>query len=204
MPRLLAISGSSRQDSFNTRLLRAVPALAPEDMTWDWCDSLGELPLYDQDRDNHEPPPAVARLRAAIRAADGLVIAAPEYNHSISGVLKNAIDWASRPMKDPPLTGKGVVLLVATVGRALGFRGLAETSQILHGLGNIVVPQPEIVVNTAHAVLGADGAINDPMTEHLIGVQLKVLGDVLAHDMAGLLSRSIAKHWETRFAHIRD
>ena len=204
MPRVLAISGSLRKDSFNTRLLHAVRPLAPEHFKWDWCDGLADLPVYDQDLDHAEPPAAVARFRDAVRQADGLVIAAPEYNHSISGVLKNAIDWASRPLRDPPLSGKGIVLVVATVGRTLGFRGLAETTQVLHGLGNIVVPQPEVVVNTAHSVLGVDDEgrprLTDPVAEQLIRVQLKILADVLEHDMAGVLCRSIAEHWETRFA----
>ena len=204
MSRVLALSGSLRKDSMNSLLLRTLPALAPAGLKWDTFDDLGDLPVYDQDRDTDPPPASVARLRAAISAADGLVIATPEYNHSIPGVLKNAIDWASRPTKAPALIGKGVVVLVATVGRATGFRALADTTRVLNNMGNIVVPSPEIVINTAHSVIGCtpegEPTLSDPVAVKLIQVQLNVLAELLANEVPSLLQRSIQRHYKQHFA----
>jgi chromate reductase len=204
MPRVLALSGSLRRDSMNSLLLRTLPALSPVGLKWDTFDGLGDLPIYDQDRDTETPPPPVARLRAAIAAADGLVIATPEYNHSIPGVLKNAIDWASRPVAAPALTGKGVGILVATSGRASGFRALAEATKVLNNLSNIVVPSPELVINTAHTVVGRTPAgeptLSDPVAARLIRVHLNVLAELLANDVPRLLLRSIQRHHNEHFA----
>jgi len=188
----------------NSLLLRTLPALSPAELKWDTFDELGDIPVYDQDRDTDTPPASVARLRAAISAADGLVIATPEYNHSIPGVLKNAIDWASRPVGAPSLTGKGVGVLVATSGRASGFRALAETTKVLNNLSNIVVPSPELVINTAHTVVGCtpsgEPALSDPVAAKLIQVQLNVLAELLANDVPRLLLRSIQRHHDLQFA----
>ena len=200
MSRVLALSGSLRRDSMNSLLLRTLPALSPAGLKWDTFDELGDLPIYDQDRDTGEPPAAVARLRTAISAADGLVIATPEYNHAIPGVLKNAIDWASRPSSAPSLTGKGVVILVATSGRASGFRALADTTRVLNNMSNIVVPSPEVVINTAHSVVGCtpegEPTLSDPMTAKLIRVQLNVLAELLANEVPSQLLRSIQRHYD--------
>ena len=182
----------------NTRLLRCLPALAPGTLAWDHFGSLDQLPLYDQDRDSESPPESVVRLRRAVASADGLVIATPEYNYSIPGVLKNAIDWASRPMVSPPLTGKAIVIVAATPARARGYRVIAETSRILNELGNIVVPQPQVVINIAHSVLTDDdqGApvLTDPEAIRLIRAQLNILADLLTHDLAALMLQSIRTH----------
>jgi len=188
----------------NSFLLRALPALSPVSLKWDSFDGLGDIPIYDQDCDTDTPPASVARLRAAISAADGLVIATPEYNHSIPGVLKNAIDWASRPVDAPALTGKGIAVLVATSGRASGFRALAEATKVLNNLSNIVVPSPELVINTAHTVVGCtpsgEPALSDPVAAKLIQVQLNVLAELLANDVPRLLLRSIQRHHDLQFA----
>ncbi|MFJ6657090.1 NADPH-dependent FMN reductase [Streptomyces sp. NPDC091377] len=198
MHRVLQLSGSLRKDSLNSRLLSCLPALAPGLFEWRTFDGLGELPLYDEDADTDVPPPAVGRFRRAVAECDGLVIATPEYNHSLPGVLKNAIDWASRPKDAPALTGKGVVVLTATPARARGFRGVADTAAMLNELGNLVVPQPQAVVHLAHRALATDeygGArLLDPEAARLIRVQLRVLGDLLAQDQPGALLRSIRTH----------
>ncbi|MEU9335679.1 NAD(P)H-dependent oxidoreductase [Streptomyces sp. NPDC048290] len=195
---VLTLCGSLRADSLNSRLLRCLPALAPAAFSWRSYDGLGDLPLYDQDLDTDHPPPPVARFRRAVADAQGLVIATPEFNHSLPGVLKNAIDWASRPKADPALTGKPIVVLTATPARARGFRGLADTAALLNELGNIVVPQPQVVVHTAHRALTLDELgeprLLDPDAARLIRVQLHVLGDLLAQDSAGALLRSIRHH----------
>lgn len=173
-------------------------------MTLEFFDGVGQLPLYDQDLDTSGPPPAVIRLREAVRAADGLVIVTPEYNHTIPAATKNAVDWASRPMRDMPLTGKGVVVQVATPGRALGFRGLSDLVLLLTSLGNMVVTEPEVVINSAYSVLGVDEneapRLNDPVAEHLIRVQLKILADLIDSGAPAVLPNLISRHWDTRFA----
>jgi chromate reductase len=195
MVRILAISGSLRADSWNTRLLRTLPDIAPPGMEFQFFDGLAEVPLYNQDLDVDPPPPGVARLRAAIRAADGIVLATPEYLHGLPGVVKNALDWASRPAVDPALTGKGVVVLVATIGRTLGVRGLAEAERVFTHLRNVVVPAPEVVVNSAHEVLvtDADGAVrlSDPVAAGLIRLQLEMLAELVASGAAGAVSAAL-------------
>jgi chromate reductase len=192
------LSGSVRKDSLNSRLLRAVPALAPPVLKWEQFEGLGELPMYDQDLDHEEPPEPVVRLRSAVAAADGLVIATPEYNHSIPGVLKNAIDWASRPKASAALVGKSIAVFVATPSRANGFRAIADTTRVLNNLGNIVVPGPEVVVHGAYSVLqvtaGDRVKITDPRTCALIQVQLNVLAELLTNDVAGLMHRAIQRY----------
>ncbi|WP_331770595.1 NAD(P)H-dependent oxidoreductase (plasmid) [Embleya sp. NBC_00888] len=186
--RVLAISGSLRAESANTRLLAALPALAPPGMSFDVYPTLGELPLYNQDLDVHPALPAVRRWRTAISRADGLVIATPEYNHSIPGVLKNAVDWASRPRGDASLCGKGIAVMVVTASRLHGFRGLTDTVRILTGLGNLVVPDPEVVVGGAPEALtrDADGSVRpaDPLVAARIRIQLQALADVIRTDAA--------------------
>ena len=203
MTHVLALSGSLRKDSLNSLLLKALPALAPAGMKWETCPDLGALPPYDGDLDHEDPPAGVARFRAAVDAAAGLVIVTPEYNYSLPGVLKNAIDWASRPKGSPALTGKCISVFIASPGRALGFRGLSEAKRVLGDLGNLVVAAPEVVINTAHSVLlrAEDGAaiVSDPMAQKLIRVQLAVLHDLLTHDVGGILRRSYRQHFGAQF-----
>ncbi|MFE5857205.1 NAD(P)H-dependent oxidoreductase [Streptomyces sp. NPDC056500] len=197
MPSVLAISGSLRKDSYNSALLRALPQLAPEGMEFDFFEGLAGLPLYSEDLDAAEPPPAVARLRAAISGHDGIVIATPEYLHALPGVLKNAIDWASRPLSEPAFCGKAVLVLVATPARVNGFRALADASALLTGLRNVVVPAPEVVVNAVPDVVVPDGnggwRIDDPMTRAFIGVQLRILADLLETGAARALQSSFQR-----------
>lgn len=198
MSRILAIPGSLRAESFNARLLKALPPLAPDGMEFEFFGGIGELPLYNEDFDTDPALPAVARWRAALRGADGLVIATPEYNQSIPGVLKNAIDWASRPHGRGPLTGKAISVMVATLGRAKGFRGLTDTSRILTGLGNLVIAEPEVVVPSAPSALttGPDGepCLTDPVAKTLITIQLEALADVIKTQAAGSAREAVERN----------
>ena len=108
--RILAISGSLRSDSHNTRLLRAAALALPPGVELDLYEGLGSLPLYDEDADIEPAPPAVAALRQQIAEADTLLISTPEYNASVPGVLKNAIDWASRPFPRNSLRDRPVAI----------------------------------------------------------------------------------------------
>jgi chromate reductase len=183
--RILGVSGSLRQESFNTRLLAALPPLAPAGMKIDVFDGLGELPLYNQDLDTRQGGPApVARWRDAIREADGLVVVTPEYNSSIPGVLKNAVDWASRPIMNAALHGKSVVTMVATPGRGLGRNALTDLGRVLHDCHAHVVSGPWVVLTEAESRLvdvPEDGhgecvpTIADPAAARIATVQLNAL-----------------------------
>ena len=115
--RLLAISGSLRADSHNSRLLRIAAEEAPVGVEIDIYEGLADIPPYDADLDTIPGPAPVRELRELIAEADGLIFATPEYNASIPGVLKNAIDWASRPRATTPLAGKPAAVMGATTGQ---------------------------------------------------------------------------------------
>ena len=137
--RVLGIAGSLRQGSYNRRLLEAATeVLADADWT---IARLRGIPPYDADVEARGNPPAVVQLKDQIEAADALVIATPEYNHSIPGVLKNAIDWASRPTNGSPLVGKPVVLLGASPGRGGARRALEHLRQVLESTSAIPAEQ---------------------------------------------------------------
>lgn len=113
-PRLLGLAGSLRDGSYNRALIRAAGELAPREVRWSAYERLGEVPPYDQDEDTDPPPPAVAHLRESVGRSDALLIATPEYNHSIPGVLKNAVDWASRPYGESALIDRPVAVIGAS------------------------------------------------------------------------------------------
>jgi chromate reductase len=132
LPRVLGISGSLRVGSYNRRLLEAATEALP-DADWTIARIRG-IPPYDADVESRGIPPAVDRLKTEIEAADAIVIATPEYNHSIPGVLKNAIDWASRPAMRSPFVGKPVLMLAASTGRGGGRRALDHLRQVLESM----------------------------------------------------------------------
>jgi chromate reductase, NAD(P)H dehydrogenase (quinone) len=212
--RLLGLCGSTRADSLNALLLRYVAGVLDPDLHFEIFNSLGDLPLYNSDieaversRDDAAPaqpnPSAVSELRDAIRGADGLVITTPEYNHAIPGVLKNALDWASRPTTDLPLTGKAILVFVATRGRVLGHRGLSDTVGILTGFANIVVPGPEVVLNSAQKTLttDADGNVrlSDERVADSIERQLRTLRDLISTGAAFQFGRAMRQHAPERW-----
>ena len=153
MTTLIAFSGSLRQDSFNTRVLRALPALAPAGTQIALFD-IAELPMYNQDLDGETVPEIVAALRTAIAEADGVIIAGPEYSGSYSGATKNLIDWASRPFMAGPIIGKTSMVIAATPGPGGGKNVLPATSGLLQALGGKVVAQ--VGAATIHEKLAAD------------------------------------------------
>lgn len=153
MTTLLAFSGSLRKDSFNTRVLRALPALAPAGTQIALFD-IAELPMYNQDLDGETVPEIVAALRAAIAEADGVIIAGPEYSGSYSGATKNLIDWASRPFMAGPIIGKTSMVIATTPGPGGGKNVLPATSGLLQALGGKVVAQ--VGAAAIHEKLAAD------------------------------------------------
>jgi len=163
---VLCLAGSLRRASWNRRLLHAATLIAPPGLALSVFDALSSVPLFDEDTEQREPagPAGVQTLRTAIAAADGLIIATPEYNHAMPGVLKNALDWLSRegPEGDV-LLEKPVGILGASAG-PWGTR-LAQSSvrQVLHACGALVMPTPTVFV--ANAAARFDEAIlTDPAT----------------------------------------
>ena len=159
---LLGIPGSLRRGSFNRGLLHAVVELAPPEVRIELFE-LHDLPLYDGDVEAAGRPEPVRRLDDAIRAADGLLIATPEYNYGLPGVLKNAIDWASRPPRSSALLGKPVAMMGATPGRLGTVRAQDSLRQSLLFTRSPVVTHPQLYVAGARALF-EDGRLTDEAT----------------------------------------
>lgn len=137
--RVLGIAGSLRRDSYNRALLRAAAERLPAGAELVEFERLGEIPPYDSDREELGAPEPVEALRAAMREADAVLVATPEYNHSIPGVLKNALDWASRPAGQSALSGKPAAVVGASTGMFGAVWAQAETRKVLGALGGRVV-----------------------------------------------------------------
>ena len=149
MTRVLGISGSLRRDSHNTNLLRAAAEAAGPDVEFLLYDGLKEIPPYDEDDDVYPRPPSVARLNQAIATADAVLFATPEYNSSIPGQLKNAIDWVSRPVATNALRNKPVAVVGASTGAFGAVWAQAELRKVLAALGARVL-DVELPVPHAH------------------------------------------------------
>jgi chromate reductase, NAD(P)H dehydrogenase (quinone) len=152
--KILGISGSLRQDSYNTKLLRNVP------LELELWDGLKEIPPYDEDDDVEPVPTAVAELRAAVAGADALLFATPEYNASVPGQLKNAVDWLSRPRVDAALRNKPVAVIGASTGAFGAVWAQAELRKVLATAGARVV-DAEVAVGHAHERFDDDGVLLD-------------------------------------------
>lgn len=170
---VLGISGSLRGASFNTALLRVAQTVAPTDMTIEIAD-LDEVPLYREEVYQAGFPPAVERLREQIRSADALLIATPEYNFSFSGVLKNAIDWASRPPSQP-FDAKPIAIAGASAGRMGTGRAQYHLRQVFVGLNGHLLNKPEVMIAGAGNVFGEDGQLTDDAARKLLGDLLTAL-----------------------------
>jgi chromate reductase, NAD(P)H dehydrogenase (quinone) len=158
--RLVAISGSLRKDSYNGALLEAALAELPRGVEVERWGELGRMPAYDQDLDGPSPPFAVAELRRSLASADAVLIATPEYNSSIPGALKNALDWASRPFPDNSLRGKPVAVIGASSGLFGAVWAQAELRKVLKTIGASVL-DAELPVPTAYAAFCSVGRLCD-------------------------------------------
>jgi chromate reductase, NAD(P)H dehydrogenase (quinone) len=167
---LLGISGSLRGASYNTALLHACRELLPAPHTLEIA-GLQALPLYDEDVRAEGYPPAVVQFRKLIAQADGVLIATPEYNYSFSGVLKNAIDWASRP-PDQPFEGKPVVIMGASPSGLGTARAQYHLRQCFVYLNSCVLNRPEVMVAKAHERFDAAGKLVDEATRTQVSKQL--------------------------------
>jgi len=172
--RILGIAGSLRRGSHNRRLLRAAGhALPPGAELVEW-EGLGGLPIFDEDRED-SPPPAVQALLAAVEEADALLIATPEYNASVPGGLKNALDWASRPFPDNVLRGKPSAVIGASTGLFGAVWAQAEVRKALKASGADVV-EAELPVGLADSAFAEDGTLADPELRVRLG---DLVGDLL-------------------------
>jgi len=158
--RVLGISGSLRRNSHNTRLLRAAAELFPADVEFELYDELKSVPPYDEDDDVTPAPEAVDRLRAAIAAADAILISTPEYNGSVPGQLKNAIDWASRPHRTYVLLNKPAAVVGASTGAFGAVWAQAELRKVLAAAGARVV-EGEVAVGHAPTRFDETGELLD-------------------------------------------
>lgn len=148
--RILGIAGSLRRNSYNRALLRAAQELAPDGVEITIEESLGTLPHYDDDLRQQGEPEAVVALKERVRAADALLIATPEYNYSIPGVLKNAIDWLSRPPAESPLRFKPAAIMGASMGLFGTVRAQLHLRQVFVFTETYVLPKPEVLLPQAH------------------------------------------------------
>ena len=173
---VLGISGSLRRDSHNTRLLRAAGEIAREQgAEFEMFDGLKAIPPYDEDDDIGGGPMSVARLRQAIADADAVLFATPEYNYSVPGVLKNAIDWASRPYGDSAWDGKPAGIMGASGGAVATARAQYHLRQILVYLNMPALPQPEVLIGSAHEKFDQNGNLTDDPTRERIRQMLEAL-----------------------------
>ena len=180
--RVCGIAGSLRQSSYNRAILQAAKELAPEGLAIEIFDGLGELPLFNQDVEASGDPPGVTSLKEAIRDADALLIATPEYNAGVPGVLKNAIDWASRKgtQSASVLSGMPAAVLGASPGRLGTARAQPQVRQALESAGVVVMPKPEV---------------------HLMSISGQVTDGVLADETARRIIASLMEafaHWIPR------
>ncbi len=160
---VLAMCGSLRRGSYNRMLLNNALRLAPAGMSIEIDERLRDLPHYDQDCET-QLPPIVHALKERVRAADGLLFVTPEYNHSIPGVLKNAIDWISRPAAASPFAGKPVAVFGCGTGAFGAVRMQVAFREILHSVGARQLPRFEVIVFNAAQRFDAEGTLTDQVT----------------------------------------
>lgn len=165
--KVLAMVGSLRKGSYNKLALRAAIELKPASMEIVTAE-IGDLPLYNDDVREAGYPPSVQRVREQARAADALLFVTPEYNYSVPGVLKNAIDWCSRP-PDQPLDGKPAAIMGASTGKLGTARAQYHLRQICVFVNVLPVNRPEVMLSGAAKLFDADGRLNDEPSRKFIG-----------------------------------
>lgn len=164
---IAAISGSLRKGSFNTKALRAVEALSGDRLALDII-TLEDVEPFNEDVEKEGWPPGAKAMRERIAAADGVLIATPEYNYSIPGVLKNAIDWASRPPGKGPILRKPAGVIGASMGTGGTARAQAHLRQVLYYCAAPLLGPPEILIARAHEKFDENGALKDEETRKFL------------------------------------
>ena len=173
--RILGIAGSLRRQSYNRAALRAATQLAPADAIMEIFE-LDGIPGFSED-DERKPPEKVVELKRRIRESDAILFVTPEYNYSIPGVLKNAIDWASRPYGDSAWSGKPVAIMGASPGMIGTARAQYHLRQVMVFLNMFPLNQPEVMIAKAHERFDAEGNLTDEKTKEFIRLLLKGLVD---------------------------
>lgn len=171
---LLGLSGSLRSQSYSTGILHTLRERTPAGIRL-LIHDLANMPLYNQDRDGADAPTEVMSLRNAIAAADGLVIVTPEFNYGMPGVLKNALDWASRPYGEAALRGKPVVTMSTSPAFTGGVRAQAQLHETLLATQSLIVPRPQTVIAQVHEKFAA-GRLTDPAS---LEFALQAIADLL-------------------------
>ena len=164
---VIGISGSLRQGSFNSMALRAACKLAPQGMHIEIAD-LAPIPFYNEDVRSAGWPDSVTQLKERIRAADAVLLVSPEFNFSVPGVLKNMLDWMSRPPA-PPFDGKAVAIMGASGGPLGTARGQYDLRKILVYMNTFTVNKPEVFIGNAASKFNAQGELTDEATAKFIG-----------------------------------
>ena len=182
--RVAGLAGSLRQKSLNRALLRAAQKGAPANLRIEIFD-LVDLPLYNGDVEAAGDPAPVSAFKDALRAADAILIATPEYNHGVPGVMKNAIDWASRPPNDSPLNGKPIGIIGASPGITGTARSQSQLRQAFVFTNSYAMPQPELLVFRAHEKFDADGNLTDEGTVKFLGRYLEAFAVWVGHFRKG-------------------
>ena len=170
---ILGFAGSLRKGSYNKAVLRAAAALAPKDGKLEIFDLEG-IPPFNQDLEQ-TPPPKVKEFKAKIKAADAILFVTPEHNYSVPGVLKNAIDWASRPYGDNAFEGKPAAIMSASTGMLGGARAQYHLRQMLVFLNMHPLNRPEVMVAVANQKVDEKGDLTDEKTKEFIKAQLEAL-----------------------------
>lgn len=165
---IMGICGSLRRGSYNRMLLNAAIECAPAGLRIETYEGLGDIPPYNEDVRETGEPAAVADFKRRIRDADALLIASPEYNYSVPGVLKNAIDWASRPPADSPLVNKPAAIIGASTGNFGTARGQLALRQVFVFTGTQAMLKPELLVFQAQKRFDESGRLADDMTRELL------------------------------------
>ncbi len=171
---VLGLSGSLRRGSHNTRLLAAARSQLPPEVDFEVWPGLGAIPPYNEDLDPAEGGGEVLELRLALLRADAILIATPEYNHSIPGQLKNALDWASRPFPHNSLRGKPAAVIGASTSLFGAVWAQAETRKVLGAIGAAVIDE-DLPVPSAQAAFEADGSLRSPELREQLAVILEQL-----------------------------
>jgi chromate reductase len=173
--RILGIAGSLRRESYNLAALRAATQLVPEGASIEMFE-LDGIPGFNQDEEQN-PPAKVVELKKRIRAADAILIVTPEYNYSIPGVLKNAIDWASRPYGDSAWNGKPAAIMGASIGTIGTARAQYHLRQMMVFLNMFPINQPEVMIGNAQERFDAEGNLTDDATKEFIRQLIQNLVD---------------------------
>src|SRR3954464_794391 len=181
--RVLGISGSLRRDSHNTELLRAAATLLPSGVEFELYEGLKDIPPYDEDEEQSQVG-SVQRLKEHIAAADAVIFATPEYNHSIPGHLKNPLDWVSRPLADTPLKGKPVAVIGASTGMFGAVWAQAELRKVLGAIGARVLDRELPVPMADEIVRDRENQEQDNPVSRIMGLLAELLEAAQPAEMA--------------------